>query len=146
MNETAISVFAESCPLPYAFTVEGCKDAARVELPPVGLGGLGRIVQLDAVIRNVCPGKQVAVSIQLNELGPDNQELPRGVKHLLIPAHNDPACRDVILKCVQFSLPEALDATGNTDSICNPRKYHTRVIANYVDTDYACCEAEAAMI
>ena len=136
----------EGCPEPTLFTVPGCKDAIHAVLNPAGIASLGRIVQLDVTLKAVCPGKRVAASIQLMELKPDGTELPRGVKHILIPAQTGEACQDLTLRCVQFSLPEALDATGKTGSICNPRQFSARVIANYVDTDFTCCDMQTATI
>ena len=136
----------EGCPEPTLFTIPGCKDAIRVVLDPAGIASLGRIVQLDVTLKAVCPGKRVAVSIMLMELGPDGTELPRGVKHILVPARTGEACQDVTLNCVQFSLPEALDASGKTGSICDPRQFSARVIANYVDTDFACCEVQTQTV
>ena len=136
----------EGCPEPTLFTVPGCQDAIHVELNPAGIASLGRIVQLDVTLKAVCPGKRVAASIQLMELKPDGTELPRGIKHILIPAREGEACQDITLGCVQFSLPEALDASGKTGSICNPRNFSARVIANYVDTDFTCCDMQTATI
>ena len=136
----------EGCPEPTLFTVPGCKDAVHVVLNPAGIASLGRIVQLDVTLKAVCPGKQVAASIQLMEVAPDGTELPRGVKHILVPAQTGEVCQDVTLECVQFSLPEALNAAGHTGSICNPRHFTARVTANYVDTDFACCEAQTQTV
>ena len=136
----------EGCPEPTEFTIPGCKDAVRVELSPTGIASLGRIVQLDVTLKAICPGKRVAASVMLMELSPDGSELPRGVKHILVPSQTGDACRDVTLNCIQFSLPEALDAAGETGSICNPRQFSARVIANYVDTDFACCEAQTQTV
>ena len=139
-------IYPEPCPGPTEFTVEGCQDAAHVVLGDAALQGLGRIVQVDVTLKAVCPSKRVAASIILMEVAPDGAELPRGVKHMLVPAQAGDTCKDITLKCVQFSLPEALDATGTEDSICNPRQFTAQVIANYVDTDFACCEAQSQMI
>ena len=143
--ETGTDLYPEPCPEPVEFTVEGCRDAAHVALGAVALQGLGRIVQVDATLKAICPGKQVAASIILMEVAPDGTELPRGVKHILVPAQTGDACRDVTLNCVQFSLPEALDAGGKAGSICDPRQFAARVIANYVDTDFACCDVDTTM-
>ena len=136
----------EGCPEPTPFTIPSCKDAVHVALEPTGIASQGRIAQLDLTLKAVCPKKRVAVSITLMEVAPDGTELPRGVKHILVPAQVGDACKDVTLNCIQFSLPEALDGTGKTGSICNPRQFNARVIANYVDTDYACCEAQTETI
>ena len=139
-------LYPEPCPEPTVFTVPGCQDAARVALDAVALQGLGRIVQLDATLKAVCPGKQVAVSVLLAETSADGTALPRGVKHILVPPQEGTGCQDITLKCIQFSLPEALDADGSAGSICNERSFSARVIANYVDTDFACCQVTAQTI
>ena len=153
MNETnqdltaaAIDLIPEPCPQPTAFTLAGCQDSLRVPLADVNLGGLGRLLQLDVVIKSVCPGKRVAVSILLSEVDGQGQEQARGVKHLLIPAHTGTDCQDIHLHCIPFSLPEALDATGATDSICGPRNFHARAMANYVDTDFVCCDTDVKIL
>ena len=136
----------EGCPKPTFFTIPECKDAVHVVADPTGIASLGRIVQLDVTLKAVCPGKRVAASIQLMEVSPDGTELPRGVKHILLPSQAGDSCQDVTLKCIQFSLPEALDATGKTGTICNSRQFAARVIANYVDTDFTCCEAQTQTV
>ena len=141
-----IEILPEPCPEPTEFTIPGCKDAVHISLEDAVLTGLGRIVQADVTLKAICPGKRVAASIQLMEVAPDGKELPRGVKHILVPAQEGTACQDITLKCIQFSLPEALDTTGNTGSICNSRQFTARVTANYVDTDFACCDAKTAIL
>lgn len=61
---------------------------------------------------------------------------------LPIPAHSAPGCRDVLVQCIQFVLPEDLDVSGGCqNAMCNARKFKARVIAHNIDTDYRCCEA-----
>ena len=139
-------IVPEPCPGPTMITVPGCQDALRTELPPVSLQSLGRIVQMDVTVKAVCPGKRVAVSVILTEMSEAGEKTPRGVKHILIPAQEGEACQDITLRCIQFSVPEALDTSGNTSSICNARQFEAQVIANYVDTDFACCDTEAAIL
>ena len=127
-------------------TVPGCQDALRTELPPVSLQSLGRIVQLDVTVKAVCPGKRVAVSVILTETNEAGEKMPRGVKHILIPAQTGEGCQDITLRCIQFSVPEALDATGNTGSICNARQFGAQAIANYVDTDFTCCDVNTEIL
>lgn len=48
-------------------------------------------------------------------------EYQRGSKAMTIPAHNFPTCRDVLVKCIKFVLPEDLDISGgSTQVMCNP--------------------------
>lgn len=139
-------IYPEPCPESTLFTIPSCQDALRIELPPVSLQSLGRIIQMDVTVKGVCPGKRVAVSVILTEMSESGEKSPRGVKHILIPAQEGEACQDITLRCISFSVPEALDVSGNTGSICNARQFGAQVIANYADTDFACCDAEAVIL
>ena len=140
-------VYPEPCPAVNDFQVSGCRDAVQVETTPVEISSLGRIVQVDAVVKNVCPGKQVAVAVLLSEMDSRGVEHARGTKTVLIPPQDGEVCRDVVLKCIHFVVPEALDASGAFGSICNARSFTARVLANYVDTDYvACCAPQAVTL
>ncbi len=136
-------VIVESCPPAVSFQLEGCQDAAVTTID-TAIGGLGRIVQADILIQNVCPGKRIAVAAVLSEADAQGTEQARGLKTFLIPPQTGNTCQDVQLKCVSFVVPEALDTTGNTASLCNARSFSLRVLANYVDTDFACCDAQTA--
>lgn len=132
----------EPCPTPVDLTVEGCSDAVVVDMGDTYLESLGRIVQLDVTIRNVCPGKRVALAVILTEEDENGMEYQRGMKAMTIPAHDYPSCRDVLVKCIKFVLPEDLDvSTGDPAAICNPRNLKVRFIAHNIDTDYRCCES-----
>ena len=137
---TTNALYPEPCPQPQEILVPGCQDAVHVQLPAAEMLSLGRIVQVDAVIKNVCPGKRVAVAVILAEVGPDGQEYPRGMKTVTIPAQTGDGCRDVTLKCLPFAVPEGLEPAAAAACICAQRKFHARVIANYLDTDFVCCE------
>lgn len=139
------SAIIEPCPEPTDFQVDGCRDATVVTTGDVVLTGLGRIVQVNTVVKNVCPGKRVAVAVLLSEVDDEGVEHARGTKTLLIPAQSGEVCQDVQLKCISFVVPESLDVTGNTAYICNARKFAVRILANYVDTDFVCCDAQTAV-
>ena len=69
-------------------------------------------------------------------------EYQRGSKAMTIPAHNFPTCRDVLVKCIKFVLPEDLDISGgSTQVMCNPRSFKARFIAHNIDSDFRCCES-----
>lgn len=141
--DCGVEVYPEPCPVPVDLTVEGCADAVEVDLGQIGLESQGRIIQMDVTIKNVCPGRRVALAAILTEVGEGGQEYPRGMKTMTIPAHRSPGCRDVLVKCIRFVVPEDLDVSGGTqDAICNPRKFKARFLANSIDTDWRCCEAE----
>ena len=139
-------LYPEHCPLPATVLLDSCEDAAVVEANETYLSGLGRIVQVDAVIRNVCPGREAAAALILTEMDNDGVEHNRGMKTVLIPAQPGTECQDIQLKCISFVVPESLDVTGTPNSICDPRGFRVRVLANYVDTGFVCCDPQTVII
>ncbi|WP_295618222.1 VWA domain-containing protein [uncultured Intestinimonas sp.] len=139
--ECDVVVHPEECPVPVDLTVAGCSDAVSVDLGDIYLESQGRIVQLDVTIKNVCPGKRVALVVILTEVDENGVEHQRGMKAMTIPAHDYPSCRDVLVKCIKFVLPEDLDvSSGPTGCMCRQRDLRARFIAHDIDTDYRCCE------
>ncbi len=137
-----IVVNPESCPEPVEISVDGCADSVLIDAGEVQLESLGRIIQLDVTIKNVCPGKRVALAAILTEVDDNGMEYQRGMKTFAIPAHDAPGCRDVLVKCIKFVVPESLSATDEEPgSMCSPRNFKVRFIANNIDTDYRCCES-----
>lgn len=134
-----VVIVPEECPKPVEITFEGCQDAIEFDAGEVELESLGRILQLDVTLRNVCPHKRVALAVILTELDHEGHEHKRGLKTITVPAHNRNTCQNVTVRCIKFVLPEDLDVSGPTDSICNPRRFNARFIANYIDTDFNCC-------
>ena len=94
-------------------------------------------------IKNVCPGKRVALAVVLTEVDREGMEHQRGMKVMTIPAHNFPVCREVTVKCIKFVVPEDLRGPGET--MCCPRQFKARVLANTIDTGYCCCESAAML-
>lgn len=137
--ECDIVVHPEKCPEPLEVNVEGCQDSLLVDMGDVYLESQGRIIQVDVTIKNVCPGKRVALAAILTEVDRDGMEHQRGMKAMTIPAHNSPMCRDVLVKCIKFVVPEDLSVSGG--AMCSPRKFKARFLANNIDTDYRCCES-----
>ena len=138
--ECGIVIYPEECPAPVDLTVEGCKDSVQVDLGGVSLESQGRIIQMDVTIQDVCPGKRVALAAILTEVDPDGKEYQRGMKTMTIPPHSFPTCRDVLVKCIKFVVPEDLSVSGG--AMCSPRKFRARFLANNIDTDYHCCESK----
>ncbi len=137
-----IVVNPEGCPEPVDLSVDGCADSVLVDMGDVQLESLGRIIQMDVTIKNVCPGKRVALAAILTEVDENGMEYQRGMKTFAIPAHNAPGCRDVLVKCIKFVVPEALSvADEEIGAMCSPRQFKARFIAHNIDTDYRCCES-----
>ncbi len=140
--ECDVVVNPEECPIPVDLTVDGCSDSVVVDMGDVYLESLGRIVQMDVTIKNVCPGKRVALAAILTEVDENGMEYQRGTKAVTIPAHSFPTCRDVLVKCIKFVIPEDLDVSGgSTQVMCNPRNFKVRFIAHNIDSDFRCCES-----
>lgn len=140
--ECGIVVNPEPCPIPVDLTIDGCQDSVVINVGDTYLESLGRILQLDVTVKNVCPGKRVALAVVLTEVGHNGVEYQRGMKAFTIPAHNYPSCRNVLVKCIKFVLPEDLDVSGGKpEAICNSRKFRVRFIAHNIDTDYQCCNS-----
>ena len=133
----------DCCPDPVRVNLCGCQQNACVEVCDVTPDGLGRVVNVAVTLRSICPGKRVAAAVLLTELGPCGQEFSRGMQTFTVPAHPGPGCQDVRVPCVRFIVPEDLNLTHGCDwdSVCSPREFHVRVMANYIDTDFLCCES-----
>lgn len=101
---------------------------------------------MDVTIKNVCPGKRVALAAILTEVDGDGMEHQRGMKTMTIPAHDFSTCRDILVKCIKFVVPGDLDVSGGTEGgQCSRRSFKARFLANSIDTDYRCCEAEITL-
>lgn len=141
-----VVVYPEECPVPVEVAVEGCSDAVVVDAGDTYLESQGRILQLDVTIKNVCPNKRVALAAILTEVDENGLECQRGMKTLTIPAHSEPSCRDVLVKCIKFVVPEELDVSGGpVGAMCDPRNFRVRFIAHTIDTDFRCCGAAVTL-
>lgn len=137
-----IVVNPEPCPAPIELTLDGCQDSAVIDVGDTYLESQGRILQLDVTVKNVCPGKRIALAVILTEVDCKGKEHSRGMKTITIPAHKYSGCRDVLVKCIKFVLPEDLDVSGGKPkAMCNARYFKARFIAHNIDTDFRCCES-----
>lgn len=140
--DCGIIVLPEMCPTPVDVTITGCQDSLVVDLGDVYLESLGRILQVNTTVKNVCPGKRVALAVVLTEVDENGIEHDRGLKTITIPAHSYPTCRDVQVRCVKFVLPEDIDISGGTaEALCNPRNLRVRLISHHIDSDFQCCDS-----
>ncbi len=135
------NIIIEPCPQPIDVSVNGCEDSIEFDLGDLSLESLGHIFQFDVTIKGVCPNKRVALAILLNEIDCNDEELTRGMKTLTIPALIGTTCQDVTIRCIKFVLPGDLDGTSACE-VCNTRKFKVRLIANYIDFNFKCCNLE----
>lgn len=126
----------EECPEPVDIEIDGCNDFIEYDAGDVELSSQGRILLLDATLRGVCPNRRVALAAIVTEVDAQGVEHKRGVKTMTIPAHTSASCRDVLVRCIKFVLPE--DETAAV-SMCTERHFRARFIAHYIDSDYECC-------
>lgn len=128
----------EPCPTPISVTVDSCTDSMLFDLGDVSLSSLGRILQFDVTIPNVCPQRRVALAIILTENDEMGVPQPRGMKTVTIPAQDGTSCNDIVVRCIKFVVPEEANAEGVT-TLCQPRDFQVQLIAHYIDTDFVCC-------
>lgn len=133
------TVITEPCPTTVDLEITGCTDSIEFDAGDIELTSLGRILQLDATIKNVCPNKRVALAIFVNEVDDFDVEYKRGFKVLTLPAHTQNTCQDILIKCIKFVLPEDLNVTNSLNMMCTSRKFKVSFIANYIDYDFDCC-------
>lgn len=126
----------EPCPTPVDVTVEGCTDAVVVDAGEISLDAVGRILQVDVTMKDVCPHRRVSLAVILTELDQNGEKETRGVKVLTIPPHQKAGCQNVQVRCVRFAVPEE---GGN---LCTPRKFQVQTFAHYMDWDFVCCPEE----
>lgn len=135
-------VMPEPCPTPVELTVRGCQDTLVVDAGDTYLSSQGRILEVSTTLKNVCPGKRVALGVVLTEEDQYGVEHHRGTKTMTIPAHNHPTCRDILVKCIKFVLPEDLNpCSGGSCAMCGPRHLKVRFISHLIDSDYQCCDS-----
>ncbi len=125
------------CPEPVDVVSPACQEVITVDAGSVSLGLSGRVAQVNVTLRNVCPGRRVALAVVLTELDEEGVEYQRGMRTLLIPAHNFESCRDINVECISFVIPEEVDDI--TAQACGERSFRARVYANIIDSGFECC-------
>lgn len=135
-----VIVMPEECPEPVDVAIDGYTDSLEYDAGDLELSSLGRILQLDVKIKNVCPNRRVALAAIVHEVDDNGIEYKRGMKTMTIPAHTKATCQDVTVRCIKFVLPEDLDVNNSENSICDTRNFKARFIAHYIDNDFDCCD------
>ena len=136
--DCGLTVTPEPCPIPIDLATASCQDSLVVDLGDTYLESLGRILQLNVTLKNVCPYKRVALAVILTEVDYAGQEHSRGMKTFTIPAHSSPGCRDILVKCIKFVLPEGLNVSGKCpQSLCSIRNFKARLIAHKMRKDHS---------
>ncbi len=138
--DCGVIITPESCPAPVEVSMDGCQDFVSMDLGDTDLQSQGRILEVRATVRNVCPDKRVALAILLSEVDSKGEEHPRGMKTVTIPKHHCPTCRNVLVRGIRFILPEDLNVSGTQGRLCSPRDLWVRLFSHYVDYDFQCSD------
>ncbi len=88
----------------------------------------------------LCPNKRVALAVLLKEIDCNDVEHTRGMKTITIPALTGTTCQSVTIRCIKFVLPGDLDS--GSCAICNTKKFKVRLLANYIDFNFKCCNLD----
>ncbi len=132
--DCSVIVTPEPCPVPIDFTAEGCEDFLAVNLGNTYLESTGRIVELSVTIKNVCPNRRTALGVILTETDCSGKEHMRGIKTITVPAHHSSGCRDILVKCIRFVLPDGLNVSCSSGAgMCGTRNLRAQVIAHNID-------------
>ncbi|MDO4812551.1 MAG: VWA domain-containing protein, partial [Eubacteriales bacterium] len=138
--DCGVDILPEECPEPVDLQITGCDDTIEFDAGELSLQSLGRIVQMDVTLKNICPGKRVALAAILTEVDENDIEHQRGMKIMTIPAHTADRCRDVTVRCIKFVLPEDLVEDGDPTMLCRTRNLKARFISHYIDSGFQCCD------
>lgn len=126
-------------------SVDNCIDTGVFEVNPFEMQTLGRLLQLNVRVKNVCPNKRLAVAVILTETEDayGNNPIVRGVKTFLVPKQYGTQCQDVCINCINFVAPEELvadfDPYADTTTLCRKRFFSATIITHHADSDYVPC-------
>lgn len=132
-------IIGETCPEPIKVKLAGCEDSVEVNAGDIKLTSLGRILQLDVTLKDICPNKRIALAVILTETDEHGLEENRGIKFLTIPPHTKSGCHDITVRCIKFVLPDMPETGSFTQPHCKEKEIKVKFIANYIDTDFECC-------
>jgi hypothetical protein len=125
------------CPDPIDFCISGCQDVAYCDLGDVVCSCQGRILTLSLTLKNVCPGRRIAVGILLTEMV-GCREHSRGLQTWVVPPRTGTECADVHLNCIHFVLPDDPEQCGCRQGMCRKRHLRARVFAHAADCSMLC--------
>jgi len=90
---------------------------------------LGRVLDVNMTLCNMCPGRRCAVGVHLTEADGSGNEYARGFRAFTVPAHDGKQNRDVDLPTLRFILPEDASMANG----CENRHFIVRATNHYMD-------------
>ena len=108
---------------------ESCDEHQSCDLGKTEMITSGRLMDVDLTLRNVCPGRRVALGVTVHERDSSGREYARGFKAVTVPAHQHKSCQDLDAPTLRFILPEDLRVENN-----GRRHFVVRATTHYVDT------------
>ncbi|MBQ2700796.1 MAG: hypothetical protein IJF65_06515 [Clostridia bacterium] len=106
-----------------------CDEHQRCDLEEVEMSASGRLLDVNLTLKNVCPGRRVALGVTVNEKDSQGREYARGFKAVTVPAHGQSSCCDVQAPTLRFILPEDLRTESS-----GSRHFVVRSTTHYVDS------------
>lgn len=94
---------------------------------------MGRTLDVEMTLRDVCPHRRVAVGMELSEVDGDGREHSCGFRAVTVPAHHQSGLCDLGVERVRFILPEsAREGRG----LCSGRRHFVlRTTNHYMDSN-----------
>lgn len=116
-------VFSADCAQYDTLAIDGQTGSAGVQLSDIPARGGGCMLEIRVRIRQVAPGREVALGVMLYEADEAGGERIYGVRTVLLPAHPEERACDVQVRGIWFVLGET---TGG-----GQRRLRARADAHY---------------
>lgn len=117
------------------FSIGGCNDVVEFDAGNITMLSDGKIVSIDVTLKNVCPGRRVALAAMLSELDCTGAEQRRGMRSMTVPAHSNETPTDIAVRGIRFVLPDDISLSSGTT-----RRLRLRFINHYIDNDMHCMD------
>ena len=105
-----------------------CDEHQTCDLGGAEMSASGRLMDVEITLKNVCPGRRVALGVTVHEKDSQGREYARGFKAVTVPAHRQSGCCDVKAPTLRFILPEDLRPESG-----GSRHFVVRSTTHYVD-------------
>ena len=117
------------------FTVGGCNNVVEFDAGDITMLQDGKIICINVTLKNVCPGKRVAMGVLLSELDCTGAEQRRGMHCMTIPAQTQDAPADIAVHGIRFVLTDEISLSTGTN-----RRLRIRFLSHYIDSEMNCMD------